>query len=166
MTRTILLDLCLDQDRLLDGYLRAGAADPDWLDQAATAYLAHADLIGRAHRHLAGRDDPDPDGGAAELLAGVVRNALAHGRGILAAANGRPLPPEQAAEVAGAFRRLAGLLAAESTAPTREQALELFRAGRALELDAAFAQIAGVSAAEWAARVAAHRRPAARPIGG
>ena len=46
-------------------------------------------------------------------------------------------------------------------APTREQAVEQYRAGQALELDDAFAQVAGVSKDEWAARVAAHRPPPA-----
>lgn len=45
--------------------------------------------------------------------------------------------------------------------PTREEAFEQFRSGQALELDDAFAQIAGVSKDEWAARVAAHRPPPA-----
>jgi hypothetical protein len=115
--------------------------------ESVLALASHVDLLAKALQR-------EPGPGAVELANALVQRTNQMIDRL------RPYAgPAQAEELDRL--RLVLARAANSTVPTRAEAVELVRAGQALELDEAFARVAGVTPAEWAARVAARRPPAA-----
>lgn len=147
MSGSLLLDLCVEQDRILDARLADPPADAgergEWLVESVVALAAHVDFLVRTLRTV-------PDGRVSEPVPGLIRTTLAM--------IDRLKPYASAAQVVELARLRRAL--ADATAvggPSRVEAIAMVQAGQGMELEEAFAGLAGVSTAEWVARVAAHR---------
>ncbi|MCI0462661.1 MAG: hypothetical protein L0Z62_37405 [Gemmataceae bacterium] len=192
MAESVLLRMCVEQSLLLEDLLTPGRrvpANPVWLGEAVQAFASFASLLERAQKSLVLRAgsgrllDAEATG---DLLAGLIKSALAHGQVLRktielaehlqhVAAEANDLgwtishPGNGACEVEGieeldrALAFLKDLLQVHQTSwprervPTRKEAIAAHERGESLDPEEVFADTAQVSREVWRQRVAEHK---------